>query len=361
MPEPVLLAVRLDERDALLGSAGEPQVADRLRVHREEPAGRAVLGRHVPERRAVGDGEPLEPMPVVLDELPDDTGLAQDLRHGEHEIGRGRTLGQRAHELEADDLRDEHRDRLAEHRRLGLDPADSPAEHAEPVDHRRVRVRPDERVGEGDAAAVLDHPREELEVDLVHDPGARRDDLEVGEGALPPAQERVALSVALELELRVPEDREARRELVHLDRVVDDELGGELRVDLHRIAAEIPHGVSHGREVHDRGDAGEVLQQDATGRERDLLRGLGRRYPGRDCLDVVRGDVRAVLVPQHVLEQDAQRVGQAVHVEPLLERSNAKDLVSRSAELELRACTERIGMTHGSIQPDVSGRAPVGL
>ena len=49
-------------------------------------------------------------------------------------------------ELEADDLRDEHRDRLAEHRRLGLDPADAPAEHAQAVDHRRVRVGPDQRV-----------------------------------------------------------------------------------------------------------------------------------------------------------------------------------------------------------------------
>ena len=56
-------------------------------------------------------------------------------------------------ELEADDLRDEHRDRLAEHRRLGLDPADAPAEHAQAVDHRRVRVGADERVGIGERLA----------------------------------------------------------------------------------------------------------------------------------------------------------------------------------------------------------------
>ena len=52
-------------------------------------------------------------------------------------------------QLEADDLRDQHRHRLAEHRRLGLDAADAPAEHAEAVDHRRVRVGADERVGVG--------------------------------------------------------------------------------------------------------------------------------------------------------------------------------------------------------------------
>ena len=87
-------------------------------------------------------------MSEVLDELPDDPGPAQDLRHREDEVGRGGALRQRPVEPEADDLRDEHRDRLAEHRGLGLDPADTPAEHPEPVDHRRVRVGADERVGE---------------------------------------------------------------------------------------------------------------------------------------------------------------------------------------------------------------------
>ena len=169
MPEAVLLAVRLDEGDPLLGSSGQPQVEDRLRVHREEPTRRAVLRGHIPERRAISDGEPFEPMPVILDELSDDSCLAQDLGHREDEVGRRRAFRERAHELESHDLRDEHRDRLAEHRGLGLDPADSPAEHAEPVDHRRVRVRSDERVGEGDAASVLDDPGEELEVDLVDD------------------------------------------------------------------------------------------------------------------------------------------------------------------------------------------------
>src|SRR6266498_3994185 len=45
--------------------------------------------------------------------------------------------------------------------------ADPPAEHAEPVDHRRVRVRADERVGERNAVTRLDDAREELEVDLM--------------------------------------------------------------------------------------------------------------------------------------------------------------------------------------------------
>ena len=114
----------------------------------------------------------------VLDELADDAGLAEHLGHGQDEVGRGRPVRQRAAQLEADDLRDEHRERLAEHRGLGLDAADAPAEHAEAVDHRRVRVGADERVRERDAVAVLDDPREVLEVHLVADAGAGRHDLE---------------------------------------------------------------------------------------------------------------------------------------------------------------------------------------
>ena len=122
----------------------------RLVVDREEAAGRAVFRRHVADRGAVGERHVGEAGAVELDELADDALLAQHLRDGQHEVGRGDALAQLAGQLEADDLRDQHRDRLAEHRRLGLDAADAPAEHGEAVDHRGVRVGADERVGIGE-------------------------------------------------------------------------------------------------------------------------------------------------------------------------------------------------------------------
>ena len=171
---------------------------------------------------------------------------------------------------EADDLRDEHRDRLAEHRSLGLDPADAPAEHAEAVDHRRVRVGADERVREGAPVPRLDNAGEELQVHLVADAGVRRHDLERLERALTPAEERVALPVALELELGVAADRQTTREVVDLHRVVDHQLGRDQRVDQARVASERRHRIAHRRQVDDGGDAGEVLEQNAGRRERDL-------------------------------------------------------------------------------------------
>ena len=106
----------------------------------------------------------------------------------------------------------------------------------------------------------------------MDDAGVRRDDLEALERALAPAQERVALLVALELALGVDAERVARAEHVDLDRVVDDQLGRHERVDLAGVAAEVGHRVAHRGEVDHAGHAGEVLHHHARGREGDLLR-----------------------------------------------------------------------------------------
>ena len=204
---------------------------------------------------------------VELDELADDAVLAQHLGDGEHQVGGGGALGQLAGQLEADDARDQHRDRLAEHRGLGLDAADAPADHADAVDHRGVGVGADAGVGVGLQLAVdlagEDGAGQVLDVDLVHDAGAGRDDLEVVEGALAPAQELVALAVALVLDLDVALEGLGRAEDVGDDGVVDDHLGRRQRVDLGRVAAEVGHRLAHGGEVDDAGHAGEVLHDHA--------------------------------------------------------------------------------------------------
>ena len=87
-----------------------------------------------------------ETLAEELDELADHAVLAQQLGDREHEIGRRRALRHRAGQADAQHLRDQHRARLAEHRGLRLDAADAPADHAEAVDHRRVRIGADQRV-----------------------------------------------------------------------------------------------------------------------------------------------------------------------------------------------------------------------
>ncbi len=130
----------------------------------------------------------------------------------------------------------------------------------------------------------------------MDDAGVGRDDAEVVEGVLAPAEEGVPLAIALELQLSVDGEGPRRPGLVDLDGVVDDQLDRLERVDLPRITAQPLHRVAHGGQVHDCRNAGEVLQQDPAGPEGDLGLGLGLGVPRGQGFDVVGRDGVTVLV-----------------------------------------------------------------
>jgi hypothetical protein len=313
--EAELLADALHAADERLRPAGAAQVHERLRVDREEPDRRAVLGRHVRERRLVREGEVAQPRSVVLDELVDDAVLAKHLGHAEHQVGRGRALGERAGELHAHDFGEQHVVGLPEHHRLGLDAAHAPADHAEAVHHGRVRVRAHQRIRVRDERAIVlapvDHRGQVLEVHLVHDARAGRYHGEVVECFLGPAQERVPLVVPLELLLDVEPERVGETEEVHLHRVVDHEVGGDHRVDARRVAAEVLQPVAHGREVHDGRDAGEVLEHHPSGHEGHVGAGLSGAPAGHGE-HVVLAHVVAARVSQGVLQENPDGEREAV-------------------------------------------------
>ena len=131
--------------------------------------------------------------------------------------------------------------------------------------------------------------------------------------------------------------------------MVDHELDGDQRVDLLRVAAEVGHRGAHRGQVDDRRHAGEVLQQHAGRVVVDLPRRLCRGVPAGDRLDVARGDGDAVLAPQHVLEQDAQRVREPRDVVARLERFEPEDLELAAADGEGGAGAEGVGMGHDLI------------
>ena len=225
-------------------------------------------------------------------------------------------VGQLAGEPEPDDRRYQHRDRLAEQGRLGLDAADPPAEDAEPVLHGGVRVGAHAGIRVGLAVGGHDHPGQVLDVHLVHDPGARRHHLEAVERLLAPAQEAEPLGIPLELQVHVAPERVRPAEHVRHHRVIDDQLGRDQRVDRGGVAAQATHGLAHGGQVHHGGHAGEVLHDHARRGELDLGVGLGLGVPAGQRAHVVCGDVRPVLGAQQVLQQDLQAERQrlrAVH------------------------------------------------
>ena len=194
--------------------------------------------------------------------------------------------------------------------------------------------------------------REIFEIDLVADAGAGRHDAEIVEGLLAPAQELVALAIALIFELDVLLEAERRAEAVDHHRVVDDEIDRHQRIDLLRIGAERGGRIAHRREIDHGGDAGEILHQHAR---RAVARSRARTSRSLshcgDRHDVLLGDGDAVLEAQQILEHHLHRMRQLRHPRQAVllgqrQREIGVGLVpDRQSGLGLEA-VERLG--HGS-------------
>ncbi|MNM64367.1 hypothetical protein D3C81_757600 [compost metagenome] len=227
-PQALGLAVGLDQFNCRFRAAGQAQVIEGNLVDREEAAGGAVFRCHVGDGGAVRQWQVGQTVAVEFDEFADHAFFAQHLRHGQHQVGGGDAFTQLAGQLEADHFGDQHRHRLAEHGRLGLDAAHAPAQHAQAVDHGGVRVGADQGVGEGVGAPVFftgpDGAAQVLKVDLVADASARRHHAEVIEGVLAPAQEGIAFAVALHFDVDVLGKGLLAGVAVDHHRVVDDQV-----------------------------------------------------------------------------------------------------------------------------------------
>jgi len=290
------------------------------------------------------------------DELADDLFPAQHFGDGQHEIGGRCAFGQLAGELDADDVGRQEVNRLPEHAGFRFDAADTPADDADAVDHRRVAVRADERIGIVDAVLRVDAGRKVLEVNLVHDADAGRHDLEGIERLHAPLHELVALGVAVELELHVEIERRRRAVVVDHHRVVDDEVDRHERLEELWITPEVGGDIAHRREIAQQRDAGEILQHDARDDERNLVGARGVRRPVRDLAHVLLGDLLPVAVAEHALEHDADRDRQPRHLADACgferrQRVVAATFAGRQPELLQR--TEKI-VRHRVLRPSSS-------
>ena len=146
------------------------------------------------------------------------------------------------------------------------------------------------------------------------DAGARRHHAEIVERALAPAQETVALAVALHLYADVLVESALVAEAIHHHRVVDHQVHGDLRIHHARVPARGRHGAAHGRQIRDARNAGEVLHQHARRPVGDLLGGRRLFGPVRERHDIFAPNGVAILETQQVLQQDLEREGQPRHV-----------------------------------------------
>src|SRR3546814_19348872 len=79
VPHALRLAIGLDERDLIVAAAGEAHVIDRLGIDPAEAAGRAIFGRHVPDRRAIRQRQLVQDGAVQFDETADDALLERGI------------------------------------------------------------------------------------------------------------------------------------------------------------------------------------------------------------------------------------------------------------------------------------------
>ena len=314
------LGVGNDQSDAIGLAAGGLEIVDGGGIDREEAAGGAVFRGHVADGRLVRDRKIIEARAEELDEFADHALLAQHLRHRQHEVGGGHAFLHLSLELEADHFRQQHRQRLAEHRGFRLDAADAPTKHRQAIDHGGVRIGADQRVRIGDLEGALlladrhlllagpHRLREIFEIDLMADAGAGRHHGEIRKRALAPFQEFVALLVLLVFLDHVLGERLVVAEEVDDHAVVDDEIDRHQRIDFLGVAAEHLHRIAHRREIDHRRHAGEILHQYPRRAERDLMLQRALLHPFRERDDVVLLDGAAVFVAQQVFQQHFHRI-----------------------------------------------------
>ena len=77
-----------------------------------------------------------------------------------------------------------------------------------------------------------------FQIHLMHDAGVGGNHAEIAEGFLAPAQEGIALFVAIELHLGVESKRVTCSETVDLHGMINDEIHGHERINPRRIAAQ---------------------------------------------------------------------------------------------------------------------------
>lgn len=122
--------------------------------------------------------------------------LTQELGQGQHDIGGGNAFLTLAAQLHANDFGQAHPRCATQHHALGLQPAHAHGDHAQGIDMRRVTVRAHQSIGICFTIDSMDHRAHALQIDLVHDPVARRNHLHILEGLFAPLDEMKAVFIA---------------------------------------------------------------------------------------------------------------------------------------------------------------------
>ena len=121
-----------------------------------------------------------------------------------------------------------------------------------------------------------------------------------------PLQERVALAVALLLDCFVFALTRRAAKRISDDRVVDNKIAGNLRINAARIATQSSARLAHRGEVNEHGHTGKVLEQHARGHELNFFTRATRQASLNNALGKARGLLFVFHVTQNVFNKNLQ-------------------------------------------------------
>ena len=319
------LRIGFHQCDLRVFATGQAQVIERVVVDEEHRRGRAVFRCHVADRGAVADGQRGCAFATELQIRADDFRCAQEFGQRQHHVGGGDAGLRLAGQFHRHDLRRAHPRRAPEHHVLRFQPAHADRNHAQRIDMRRVRIGTDAGVGKGHTALHIDHRRHFLQIDLMHDPVARRNHVHVLERLLGPVDEVETILVATVFDGAVFIERLwIKAAAFHRQRVIHDQLHRHHRVYLRRIAALLGDGIAQASQIDQRGLAEDVVADHPRREPREI-----EVATAFDQLQQIRIAHRRVCFAHDVLGVHAGGVGQrgirtrtdrfdgGTHVEPV--------------------------------------------
>ncbi len=323
-PEPLSFTIGFYQRQCCGAAPCQVEIVYGCLINGEKAAGRSVFRCHIRNRGTICKGQGSQSRTKKFYEFANHSKAAQLLGNGENQIRGGHALGQTAFEAETNHFGDQHGNRLPQHGGFGLNPADSPAQHPETIDHRCVAVGSHQsiRVSQNLVASLTcPHPlRQIFKVDLMTDSGARRDNSEIFKGFLPPAQKGIALVVAFHLSFYVGGKGIGIAILINHNRMVDDQINRNLGIDASRILAGGRNDIAHGRQINNGGHPGKILHQNPCRAKSDFR----PNPPVEQILKLLVGILAQLLVTQQIFEQNPYSHRQPLKINFFLGRQGLK-------------------------------------
>ena len=267
-PHALCFGIFLDHFHAVFITASKAQIVQRFFINREETTCRAIFWCHVGNRCLIRQCKRIQALAIKLNKLTNNAQLTQHLNHSKNKVSRRCAFFQLTCQLKANNLWDQHRNRLTKHGGFGLDTADAPTQNGQAIHHCCMRICSNQCIWVHNLFArillIFAHPRslrQIFKVHLVTNTCTRRYNAEVFKRALPPFQKLITLAIAFKFFFNVRLKRRRRSEFINHYRVINDQINRNLRVNFLRVCIQCCHRLAHGGQINHSRNPSKVLHQ----------------------------------------------------------------------------------------------------